>query len=249
MVRRISLTYRKGDFMRGLMMVDLDGTLYSTDAPYYRLADELATYIPALTRDDFLRRVHLHFSGKRPIPFGDNWDAVTRLALIYEARPEGWLIAFERTREAMVASDMLNPLPPPVTRFLEWAGSQIRLVLVTNTPAAVAGPVLTRLKAWPLFHWISFAAQKPAGLFRLAHEAWDGPIDPRRTLSIGDHYDHDIGWPYRWGWTTAHISPRGQRPGPTTFRAPTLEILLPALYDWVRALPAADGAPVKRPLT
>jgi len=235
--------------MRGLMIVDLDGTLYSTDAPYYRLAKELAAYIPASTRQDFLRRVDLHFSGKRPIPFGDNWEAVTQLALTYEARPEGWLMAFERTREAMVTSDMLDPLPEPVTRFFQWAGSQIRLVLVTNTPAVVASPVLTRLKAWPLFHGISFSAQKPSALFRLAHEAWNGPINPRRTLSVGDHYDHDIRGPYRWGWTTAHISPRRQRPGPTTFRAPTLEILLPALYDWVRALPTADGAPVKHPLT
>ncbi|MCY0877678.1 MAG: HAD family hydrolase [Firmicutes bacterium] len=227
--------------MRGLIIFDLDGTLYRGDAPYWHYAGAIARRLPAGQREEYLRQVRDHLEGRRRVAANDNWEAMVRLAAPYHADAALFQEAFLETRAFMLDADRCPlEVPQGLQAFLRAARGAVDLVLATNSPSAACFPLLDRLALRDAFDAVFPSANKPDGLAAVASARWHGPPDPRRTLSVGDHYPNDIAPAVARGWTTAYITPYGDDPGPSSVRGMTLEDVLPFLWDWVDSIAKED---------
>lgn len=221
--------------MMALIIFDLDGTLYSGDAPYRWYAENIASYMDHESRSQYLSQVEGHLRGERGIVAGDNWEAVVQLATPFIVEDSEWMRAFQKTRERMLSAAEDLIVPKTLRNFLKTWHDRLTLACATNSPEDVALPLLDRLDLTHGFHHLATEAGKPNGLLDLAERLWGGPPQPTRTVSVGDNYLNDIAPANAAGWTTVHVSPRGYFPGPSTLQVQTIEEALPFLHQWAQA--------------
>lgn len=187
-------------------------------------------------RRRYLELVDAHLNGTAGIVAGDNWEAVVILANPYLPSHDLLQEAFLETRVYMNEGDCPLEVAPDLREFLKQYRGRVKLACASNSPAEAAETLLKRLDLYDAFDQVFSSAGKPEGLLRIAEAAWDGPVVASRTVSVGDNYKNDIEPALAAGWATAHISPHGYFPGPSTARGYTIEDVLPFLRDWVDAL-------------
>lgn len=228
-----------GRELRGLLLFDFDGTLYRGDAPFRFYAREIAQAMASSQRDTYLNQVHAHLDGQPGVVAGDNWEAVVKLALPYVQDGETFNNAFLATRTYMMSDECELEVPVELRRFLDRARGQVVLAVASNSPEQAALPLLDKLALLQSFDIVRHSTGKPAGLLPLADDIIEQyGLNPRLVMSIGDHYVNDIAPALERGWVTAHISPRGYHPGPSTYQGRQLEDVLPYARAWLAT--AAD---------
>jgi FMN phosphatase YigB (HAD superfamily) len=225
----------------GLVLFDFDGTLYRGDAPFRFYAEVIARYMDDKDRRHYLELVDAHLNGTAGIVAGDNWEAVVMLATPYLPNPDSLQEAFLETRVYMNDGDCPLEVAPELRQFLAEYRGRVKLACASNSPPEAAETLLKRLDLYDCFDQVFSSAGKPDGLLAVAQAAWDGPIVPEHTMSVGDNYKNDIAPAWEAGWATAHISPHGYFPGPSTVHGYTIEEILPFLKDWVDALQRSVG--------
>lgn len=228
--------------MQGLILFDLDGTLYRGDAPFRFYAKTIARFMPPADAHRYLERVEDHLQGVKGIVEGDNWEAVVHLAQPYIWDDDQWTEAFRKTREFMAGDDCELEMPDGLREFLREARGRVTLACASNSPPEAAYTLLKKLDLADAFDHIAANVNKPEGLIAQASMLWGGNILPQRTLSVGDNYQNDIAPALAAGWQTAHISPHGYFPGPSSVHGHTMEDVLPFLANWVAELPTLSQA-------
>ncbi|NMP23181.1 HAD family hydrolase [Sulfobacillus harzensis] len=222
--------------MHGLILFDLDGTLYQGDAPFRFYAKTIARHMASEDQHRYLDQVESHLNGRERLVAGDNWEAVVQLAEPYLADDDLWQQAFVETRIFMNGEQCELEVPDALRQLLRELRSKITLACVSNSPPEAAIPLLQRLDLYCLFDQVTPSANKPNGLIQHARELWNGQLVPERTLSVGDNYRNDIAPALEAGFATAHISPRGYFPGPSIARGYALDDVIPFIRSWVTRL-------------
>ncbi|MCY0880708.1 MAG: HAD family hydrolase [Firmicutes bacterium] len=219
---------------RKLMVFDFDGTLYRGDEPYRFYAQTIAQSMTTSDREQYLAEVAAHLASQTTIASGDNWEAVVQLARPFLDDPDLWQQAFLKTREYMLGPLCRMEVPKAVREFLQEMHGRVTLAVASNSPAAAADPLLDKLQLTGYFDVIRSDAHKPEGLVPFVQEILGRPCgDADRIASIGDNYRNDIIPGQEHGWMTAHISPHGYFPGPSSVQGRTIEEVLPAVKAWM----------------
>ncbi len=240
--------------LRGLLVLDFDGTLWRGNQPLEHYAAIAARGLAPAERAPYLAQVQAFLDGLRwevvgtAEPPDDGWTAVARFAEARGATPDLLRAAFLETRERIAAGAFRLEVPAGLPEFLAWSRRWCAIALATNSPASSVGPVIEQLGLGHLLDDVATGAAKPGALVGLV-EGWLGRFEAsrERVMSVGDHYQNDIEPAARAGWFTAYITPWRWVPGPCSIVGTTLEEVLPGLREWVAAVVAADGPPAVDP--
>ena len=217
---------------RPVLIFDFDGTVALGDGPLLAYARAVAAH--TASPDTFVAAVAAQLAAPTADVI-DGYDVVRRAAEA-EAIPADALSAAYRESRAHLGT----PAAPIATAagligFLQ--GVDAERLLVTNAPATRLDEALTALGLAGLFDRIVTDAAKPVGLELLLDTLGEGV----RVLAIGDVWRNDLAPAHVRGHATALV---GGYPDPAarpTFRADTLDELLPVLGDWIAA--AGDRSP------
>lgn len=219
----------------GVLLVDLDGTLYAGDGPIRRYAGELA----ALTGDAALpARVADYLAGEAVPGASDGWEAVRALAT--DAPLSLVDTAFLRARAGLADGSVPVTVPDGLPELLAELRPGHLVVLATNSPRDGLLALLERLGVAGLFDEIVFSARKPTGVPPLLARLLDAvgaAGEPWRALSLGDHWHNDIAPALSAGAVTGYVDRFGRAAGPAHLTGPTVGDLLPGIRCW-----AADPA-------
>ncbi|GAA3515390.1 HAD family hydrolase [Actinocatenispora rupis] len=219
----------------GVLLVDLDGTLYAGDGPIRRYAAELA----ALTGDAALpARVAEYLAGGTVPGASDGWEAVRSLAA--DAPLSLVDTAFLRARAGLADGTVPVTVPGGFADLLAELRGRYLVVLATNSPRDGLLQLLERLGVRGLFHEIVFSARKPTAVRPLLARLLDtigAAGQPWRALSVGDHWRNDIAPALSAGAVTGYVDRFGRAAGPAHLTGPTVGDLLPGIRRW-----AADPA-------
>ncbi|MGT2425144.1 HAD family hydrolase [Amnibacterium kyonggiense] len=141
--------------------------------------------------------------------------------------------AYAASRAALHRGEAAVRAPQGLAALLRGRPRGVRCVLVTNAPVDGIEPVLERLGLTGLLDGIEGDAGKPAGmpavLDRLLREA---DLPPDRLLSVGDVWRNDLEPAAAIGAATALVDRFDLGEGSPTFRARTMEALLPDVERW-----------------
>ena len=206
-------------------MLDFDGTVAVGDEPvlaYFR-------GVAGPEADDVLARwVLTGGAGYR-----DGYALVADWATAHEVVEEVRAAAYAASRAAVHDGTAAVTAPEGLADLLRRRPSDVRCVLVTNAPVEGIEPVLARLGLEGLLDEVVGDARKPDGmpavLERLLAEA-SLPAD--RLLSVGDVWRNDLEPAAAIGAATAFVDRFDAGEGAPTFRARTMEELLPDLERW-----------------
>jgi len=226
--------------MTGLILFDFDGTLYRGDAPFRFYAAAIARRMALHDRTTYLKHVEAHLRHEPGVIAGDNWEAVVLLARPYIPGEHVIADCFRETRQWMNSGSCPLNVPAGLGDFLESLQGRFYLACASNSPEEAALPLLDRLGLSRYFDRIIPNAHKPEMLTVHLQRFWGGRIDPRRTAAVGDNYRNDIAPAAALGCFTAHISPRGYFPGPSSVHGRTMEEILPALRKWTTDIEQED---------
>jgi len=219
---------------RGILVIDLDGTLCLGDAPvraFARFAEEetgLTGLVDGL--DQF-------FAGTIDLGVRDGYQAVFGLARAQgPLEIESMSSAFRRSRTE-IATWIDDVWAPPGIAELLGALDGIRRVLVTNSPSDGLSILLPALGVARVLDAIITGARKPARmpevLDGLQHNA------PGAALaSIGDIWENDLADVHARGGATFHIDRHQLGDGMPTARAAEAQGLYPAIRAWSSSLAA-----------
>ena len=141
---------------------------------------------------------------------GDPWQVVRAVAFHHRVPLRAQQAAFTRTREMM--NDPATPLPRAGDARVGaglFEGFGLR-VLVSNTPPALAGPLVARLGVSDAFDEVRLGADKPAGLIALLTDLVNGGgMAPDRIVCAGDNLRNDIAPARVVGCRTVFVDPLG----------------------------------------
>lgn len=221
--------------MKPLILFDLDGTLYRGDDPFRYYAGVVSRKMSSKDERAYREAVEAHLSGLEGIVEGDNWEAVVMLARGYLGDDPVLKEAFHEVRDFMLSPVCRLEVPAGLRAFLyEWQ-ERAEFVCVSNSQQNSAVPVLEKLGLLPAFEKVFAQARKPEGLTAIAETLLGDNGSGGEVLSVGDNYLNDIAPALQKGWATAHISPRGYFPGPSTYQGRTMEDVLPGIQHWLAA--------------
>lgn len=218
---------------RGLLLFDLDGTLYRGDDPYWYYARAISRSMAPSRAEAFLADVAGFFGGERAVAANDGWEAVVALA----SRPDPpdrnrFWDAFLATRAFMLTPACRLEVPSGLPGLLFEARKRVRVAVATQSPRDTSLRLLSRLGLIDRFDDIATEAGKPEELPLLVRR-WVGGVSPERVMTVGDHYPNDIAPGWEAGWHTVHISPWGLVPGPAEVRVRRLEQAYPAIRRFI----------------
>ncbi|MBW4041165.1 MAG: HAD family hydrolase [Acidobacteria bacterium] len=210
--------------VRRLVVLDFDGTVAVGDGPvldYFRR-------IAGGAADDELARWLASGGGHV-----DGYAFVADWAARHGVPEATRSAAYTASRAALHAGDVGITAPAGLAALLRERPADVRCVLVTNAPVAGIDPLLERLGLARLLDSVVGDARKPSGmpavLERLLAEA---SRSPDALLSVGDVWRNDLEPAAAIGGATAFVDRFGRGEGSPTFRARTLEALLPSIEGW-----------------
>jgi FMN phosphatase YigB (HAD superfamily) len=211
--------------VRRIVVLDFDGTVAVGDEPvlaYFR-------GVAGPEADDVLARwVLTGGTGYR-----DGYALVADWAAVHEVVEEVRAAAYATSRRELHDGTAAVAAPEGLAELLRRRPADVRCVLVTNAPVDGIEPVLARLGLEGLLDEVLGDAGKPGGmpavLARLLDEA---SLPPDRLLSVGDIWCNDLEPAARTGAATAFVDRFQSGEGSPTFRARTLEDLLPDVDRW-----------------
>ncbi|GAA2749278.1 FMN phosphatase YigB (HAD superfamily) [Amnibacterium kyonggiense] len=206
------------------MVLDLDGTVAVGDDP-------VLVYFRGVAGGDadeaFARWVETGEGHRDGYALVADWAASHRVAEHVRAA------AYAASRAALHSGEAAVAAPAGLADLLRDRPRGVRCVLVTNAPVDGIEPLLERLGVAGLLDAVEGDAGKPAGmpavLERLLGEA-GLPAD--RLLSVGDVWRNDLEPAAAIGAATAFIDRFDRGEGSPTFRARTLEALMPDVERW-----------------
>jgi FMN phosphatase YigB (HAD superfamily) len=224
----------------GILLVDLDGTLYTGDGPVLWYADEVAR-LTGTTRIPAALRRFLAGDRSNPALAGteDGWGAVQALAA--GVAPSIVDMAFRGSRRALADGTIPVTVPAGFVELLGELRDRYLVVLATNSPRDGLLELLARLGVANLFHEVVFSARKPDGLRPLLLRllgAIGATAEPWRAFSVGDHWRNDIAPARELGAATGYVDRLGRAAGPADLTAPSV----PELLDGIRCWAADPGA-------
>ena len=223
---------------RPVLIFDFDGTVALGDGPLLAYARAVAGHTASAA--DFVSTVSAHLAAPSAHVI-DGYDAVRRLALDAGVDDAALASAYSTSRAQLAGPDA------PVSTAADLAGFLAEVdaerLLVTNAPATRLDEALAVMGLSGLFDRIVTDAAKPAGLELLLDQLAAGtPV-----LAIGDVWRNDLAPAHARGLATALVGGYADPAADPTFRADTLDELLPALAEWVGAAhvdaPPADHLP------
>lgn len=214
---------------RPVLIFDFDGTVAVGDGPLLAYARAVAAH--AASPDALVDAVAFQLATPAAEVI-DGYDVVRRVALAEGVDDDALAAAYAASRA------QLGGVEAPVATAAGLAGflatvDAVRL-LVTNAPATRLDEVLSALGLGGMFDRIVTDAAKPAGLEQLL----DG-LDGAPVLAVGDVWRNDLAPAHARGHDTALVGGYADPAARPTYRADTLDELLPALAAWV----AAAGEP------
>lgn len=223
----------------GVLVLDLDGTLYRGDAPVRRYADGAGALLAAEQAVAFTAALDGYLAGTASDPelaaAQDGWEAVLLLGARYGLDRGALQDAFLASRSGLADGSNAVEVPAGLVELLAELRGTHRLVLATNSPRVGLMDLLARLGVAGAFDEIVFGADKPAGLAPLLRRLLSaiGATDARwRAFSLGDHWVNDIEPALRLGTATGYVDGFGRAAGPAHVTAPTVSELLPAIRAW-----------------
>lgn len=205
-----------------VVVLDFDGTVAVGDEPvlaYFR-------GVAGGGADDALARWVEHGEG-----FRDGYALVADWAAAHGVAEEVRAAAYAASRAALHAGEASVTAPPGLADLLRRRPQDVRCVLVTNAPVDGIEPVLERLGLAGLLDEMIGDARKPAGMPEVLGRVLGG-LPAERLLAVGDVWRNDLEPAAAVGAATAFIDRFGLGEGTPTFRARTLEDLLPAIEGW-----------------
>lgn len=216
---------------RGLLILDLDGTLVLGDGPVMGFAAaiaETAGAAPASLLDPLERflagRTGTEFDG-----CADGYIAVGRWAAAHGLGAKATSAAFQRSRVDVDSGRIPVHAPDRAVARLRSMARWHR-VLVTNSPRASAETLIERLGFAGALDAVIGDARKPGGLERLVGPG--GRLDAGgwdRVVSIGDIWDNDLAPVHAVGGQTGLIERHAQPHATPTWRAGDLQQALEQL--------------------
>jgi FMN phosphatase YigB (HAD superfamily) len=208
---------------RRIVVLDLDGTVAVGDEPvlaYFR-------GVAGGEADDVLARwVLTGGEGYR-----DGYALVADWAAAHEVVDEVRSAAYAASRQALHDGTATVTAPEGLAELLRRRPDDVRCVLVTNAPVDGIEPLLARLGLEGLLDDVIGEAGKPVGMPAVLDRLL-GELPADRLLSVGDVWANDLAPAAAIGATTAFIDRFGPGRGDPTFRASTLEQLLPDIEHW-----------------
>jgi len=227
--------------VEGILVVDMDGTLYHGDAPVLSYAEHAVAGLAPERAVEVRGRLAAHLDGSGPIPAAtDGWEAVAALAAELDLGTDVLDAAFLRSRQALADGTAVVAVPDGLAGLLADLRPTHHLVLATNSPADGLAELLDRIGVRDAFDEVVSSTGKPDGLYPLLRRllADCGLSDaPWRAFSIGDHWRNDIAPALAMGAMTGYVDRFDRRDGPAHVRAASVPELLPRLREW-----AADPA-------
>ncbi|GAA2009709.1 HAD family hydrolase [Microbacterium ulmi] len=212
---------------RPTIIFDFDGTVALGDGPLLAYARAVAE--SALPDAGFVDAVALSLRGPRA-DVVDGYDLIRREALARGVGDDDLAAAYALSRAQLGGPAALVEAPRGLAAFLRDVDAD--RVLVTNAPATRLDEALAAMGLTGLFDRVVSDAAKPHGLERLLDE-----LDPAApVLSIGDVWRNDLAPAHARGHATAFVGGYADADAMPTFRAPTLEELLPALAEWAASV-------------
>lgn len=234
--------------MRKLLLLDLDGTLYQSDAVYRLFARCVGEHLKAEDVERYTVEVetYLRGGGAGELEPASDWSAMVGLARPYlpEADQESCFAgAYARAREFLLSPGCTVRVSSRLRAFLEAARLHAQVVLVSNGPAAEARALLARLGIAQAFDAVHAEAGKPTGLLAAAEQFSGGPREllARKVASVGDNWANDIAPALELGWAAGYVGPRAT-PRPATWQGRSLEDLIPGVMGWLRDGGGAEPA-------
>ncbi|MDQ1175597.1 HAD family hydrolase [Microbacterium sp. SORGH_AS_0421] len=218
---------------RPVLIFDFDGTVALGDGPLLAYARAVAVH--TASADDFVSAVAAQLAAPADGVI-DGYDAVRRLALEADVDDTALAAAYTRSRTQLGGPDAPVSAAPGLADFLARVDAE--RLLVTNAPSTRLDEALSAMGLDALFDRIVTDAAKPAGLEALLDDLGDGvPV-----LTVGDVWRNDLAPAHARGLDTALVGGYLDPSATPTFRADTLDELLPALAAWVEAA-SVDAPP------
>jgi phosphoglycolate phosphatase-like HAD superfamily hydrolase len=207
---------------RRIVVLDFDGTVAVGDEPvlaYFR-------GVAGGDADEALARWLATGEGYR-----DGYALVADWVAAHGVVEEVRSAAYAASRSALHAGTVTVAAPEGLADLLRRRPSDVACVLVTNAPVDGIEPVLDRLGLTGLLDELVGGARKPGGMPAVLERLLDGrPAD--RLLSVGDVWRNDLEPAAAIGAATAFVDRFARGEGAPTFRATTLEALLPDVERW-----------------
>jgi FMN phosphatase YigB (HAD superfamily) len=163
--------------------------------------------------------------------FRDGYALVADWAVAHRVAEEVRAAAYAASRAALHRGEAAVAAPAGLPQLLRDRPADVRCVLVTNAPVDGIEPVIDRLGLAGLLDGLVGDAGKPAGM-RAVLEGLLGDLPPERLLSVGDVWANDLAPAASMGAATAFVDRFDRGEGTPTFRARTLEALLPDIEAW-----------------
>lgn len=224
-----------------LMIWDLDGTLYHSDAIYRFFAKKIAEGLDPANADKFLEEIEGYLQVAETTQYSSDWEALLGIARPYLPADPLQVAQVMRPVSGQLRQYLLSDgcqlhLSQTVRDFLWEVRDRVHLAVVTNGPATTVEPLLVKLGVRDYFDYVHAEAGKPDGLIGAARAALGiVPVEQVRIISVGDSYANDMAPALAQGWEGALVAGRHVPPGPVTYMAKTVQQLVPFLQHWLNA--------------
>jgi len=220
----------------GILVLDMDGTLYHGDSPIRDYAAHAAAGLTPDQAEEVRAELDRYLSGSAPRTGAvDGWEAVAALALRYGVTQAALDTAFLASRAGLADGRNAVAVPDGLAALMDTLRGRYRLVLATNSPADGLPELLDRIGMTGAFDEVISSTGKPAGLRALLRRllAETGYAEaPWHAFSIGDHWRNDIAPALDAGAITGYVDRFERSDGPAHVRAATVTALLPAIAAW-----------------
>lgn len=240
--------------MRGVLVLDLDGTVILGDTPVLAYARAVEACTPRATGLTERVVAFLAAPGAHPalVTAQDGYQAVQLIAESVGIDDVSRNAAYARSR-AGLAEDLGDVRTPTGLADL-LATLPVHRAVVTNSPADGLDALLKKLGLTTVLDEVRGSAGKPAGLPDVLGDLLSRhglEQHPHRLLSVGDIWVNDLAPALGLGCATAYVDALDRRQGPAHVRGRSLPDLYDHLTDWahdpegfVAAHPAAADAAV-----
>jgi FMN phosphatase YigB (HAD superfamily) len=216
---------------RPIVVLDFDGTVCLGDGPALAYAEAAFAALPADEGARAHRDLAAWMNGTGTGDHADSYGAIHALA--QGITPDQRREAYQASRRRLVHDDLGVTTPDGLAQLLDdLAEHDVERVLLTNSPAVGLGETLERLDLIGRFDQVVVEGHKGSRM-RAHLTTLLGDQDPRRLVSVGDHWKNDVGPAVEIGAVgmliTGSWGARDQNTYPGAISASALADLIPLL--------------------